>query len=105
MFESSHPELRVLAIPIMRCRGSNPATPTGQSVSNAYRSGPCSKCRDIAVFPSSIWSPSRKSGSGALSLKAYFGVSFYGSAYPLAHVRAASADVEGPDSEIRGARQ
>jgi hypothetical protein len=47
MFESSHPELRVLAIPIMRCRGSNPAAPTGQSVSNAYGIGSRSKCHEM----------------------------------------------------------
>jgi hypothetical protein len=50
MFESSRPELRVLAIPILRCRGSNPAAPTGQSVSNAYGSGSRSKCRIMAPF-------------------------------------------------------
>jgi hypothetical protein len=38
------PELRVLAIPIMRCRGSNPAAPTGQSESNAYGIGSRSIC-------------------------------------------------------------
>ena len=38
------PELRVLAIPIMRCRGSNPAAPNGQSESNAYGIGSRSIC-------------------------------------------------------------
>ena len=35
MFESSRPELRVVANPNSECRGSNPAAPASQSVSNA----------------------------------------------------------------------
>ena len=38
-FESCRLELRVLAIPILECRCSNPAASTGQSVSNAYGIG------------------------------------------------------------------
>jgi hypothetical protein len=47
-FESCRLELRVLAISILECRCSNPAAPTGQSVSNAYGIGSRSKCRDMA---------------------------------------------------------
>jgi hypothetical protein len=34
----------------IRCRGSNPAAPTGQSVSNAYGIGSRSKCHEMAAF-------------------------------------------------------
>jgi hypothetical protein len=47
MLESSRPELRILAIPILRCRGSNPSAPTGQSVSKAYGIGSRSKCHEM----------------------------------------------------------
>ncbi len=39
MFEFSRPERRVLANSDLECKGSNPAAPTGQSVSNAYGIG------------------------------------------------------------------
>ena len=42
----SRPELRVLANSILTCSGSNPAAPTGQSVSNAYGSG---RARNAAI--------------------------------------------------------
>jgi hypothetical protein len=38
---------------ISRCRGSNPAAPTGESVSNAYGIGSRSKCHEMRRFVSS----------------------------------------------------
>ncbi len=60
---------------ISRCRGSNPAASTGQSVSNAYGIGSRSKCRDIAAF--------RPQATAAFSWSAPRGVAHFWASTPL----------------------
>jgi hypothetical protein len=52
-FESCPPGLRVFANSDSEIQRFESSRLTGQSVSNAYGIGSCSKCRDIAAFPSS----------------------------------------------------
>jgi hypothetical protein len=48
-FESRSPRLESWRISIPECGGSNPAAPTGQSVSNAYGIGSRLKCHEMAA--------------------------------------------------------
>jgi hypothetical protein len=80
-FESCRLELRVLAIPILECRCSNPAASASQSVSNASHMKVAQKPRGTARFRRyelvsvcGIWQWRRH--SCLLSQRAFFGVSF-----------------------------
>jgi hypothetical protein len=86
-FESCRLELRVLAIPILECRCSNPAASASQSVSNASHMKVAQKSRGTARFRRyelvSVWGIWQwRRHSCLLSPRALFGVSFLMCALP-----------------------